>query len=129
MPIVCAHENNIAWFDVPVTDLDRAVRFYSAVLGSAATIEKSGSIPIGMLPTPDGGTMGCLVPGNEAKPSLHGVMVWFDVEGRLKEAVLAATANGGKVLGDIHAIGNFGFRSEVQDSEGNRIALYSNSNP
>lgn len=64
----------------------------------------------------------------KSKPSLNGVMIWFDVEGRLKEAVTAATANGGKILGDIHAIGNYGFRAEIQDSEGNRIALYSNSN-
>lgn len=121
-------KNNITWFDVPVTDLDRAIRFYSAVLGSPVTREQTGSIPIGMLPTPDGEKMGCLVSGNQARPSLDGVMVWFDVEGRLKEAVAAASANGGKILGDIHAIGEFGFRAEVQDSEGNRIALYSSSN-
>lgn len=121
-------KHNITWFDVPVTDLDRAIRFYSAVLGSPATKEKTGSIPIGMLPTPDGQKMGCLVSGSAAKPSLDGVMVWFDVEGRLKESVKAAAANGGKILGDIHAIGEFGFRAEIQDSEGNRIALYSSSN-
>lgn len=121
-------KNNITWFDVPVTDLDRAIRFYSAVLGFPVTKEKTGSIPIGILPTPDGRKMGCLVSGNQAKPSLDGVMVWFDVEGRLKESVTAATANGGKILGDAHAIGEFGFRAEIQDSEGNRIALYSSSN-
>jgi hypothetical protein len=121
-------KNNITWFDVPVTDLDRAIRFYSAVLGSPVTKEKAGSIPIGMLPTPDGQKMGCLVSGNEAKPSLNGVMIWFDVDGRLEESVTAVTANGGKILGDIHAIGDYGYRAEVQDSEGNRIALYSNTN-
>ena len=72
--------------------------------------------------------MGCLVSGNEAKPSLNGVMIWFDVDGRLEESVTAVTANGGKILGDIHAIGDYGYRAEVQDSEGNRIALYSNTN-
>jgi predicted enzyme related to lactoylglutathione lyase len=118
-------KHNIAWFDVPVTDLDRAIRFYSAVLASPVMTEKSGSIPIGILPTPDGQKMGCLVTGDATKPSLNGVMIWFDVEGRLKESVAAATAKGGKILGDIHAIGGFGFRAEVQDSEGNRIALYS----
>ena len=121
-------KHNLTWFDVPVTDLDRAIRFYSAVLGAPATKEKSGSVPIGMLPTPDGQKMGCLVAGNDARPSVDGVMIWFDVEGRLKEAVQAVTANGGKILGDIHAIGGFGFRAEVRDSEGNRIALYSSKN-
>jgi hypothetical protein len=121
-------KSNITWFDVPVTDLGRAIRFYSAVLGSPVTKEQTGSIPIGMLPAPDGQKMGCLVPGNEARPSLNGIMIWFDVEGRLKESVAAATANDGKVIGSIHAIGDYGFRAEVQDSEGNRIALYSKNN-
>src|SRR5688500_17095925 len=97
--------NNIAWFDIPVADLDRAIRFYSAVLGSRVTKEQTGSIPIGMLPTPDGEKLGCLVSSNQVRPSLHGVMLWFDVEGRLKEAVAATTGNGGKILGDIHTIG------------------------
>jgi uncharacterized protein len=121
-------KHNISWFDLPVTDLDRAIQFYSAVLGSPVTKEQSGTVPIGMLPTPDGQKMGCLVSGNGAEPSVNGVMIWFDVEGRLKDSVTAAKANGGKVLGDIHAIGGFGFRAEVQDSEGNRIALYSSAN-
>ena len=121
-------KHNIAWFDVPVTDLDRAIAFYSAVLGAAVSKEQSGSIPIGTLPTPDGQKMGCLVTGDAARPSLDGVMVWFDVEGRLKASVAAAVANGGKVLRDVHAIGGYGFRAEVQDSEGNRIALYSSDN-
>lgn len=116
---------NLAWFDIPVADLDRAIRFYSAVLGSPVKKETTGSIPIGMLPAPNGTQMGCLVTGNQAKPSLDGVMVWFDVGGRLKAAVAAATSNGGKILGDIHDIGGYGFRAEVRDSEGNRIALYS----
>jgi predicted enzyme related to lactoylglutathione lyase len=87
------------------------------VLGSPVTREQTGSIPIGMLPTPDGGKMGCLA---MQSGQADGVMVWFDVEGRLKEAVAAASANGGKILGGIHAIGEFGFPAEVRDSEGNR---------
>jgi uncharacterized protein len=30
--------NQVVWFDIPVVDLDRAIRFYSAVLG--ATVKK-----------------------------------------------------------------------------------------
>lgn len=119
---------SLVWFDIPVTDLDRAMRFYSAVLGSSVKKETTGSIPIGMLPAPNGTQMGCLVTGNQSRPSLDGVMIWFDVEGRLKAAVAAVAPNGGKILGDIHDIGGFGFRAEAQDSEGNRIALYSKIN-
>jgi predicted enzyme related to lactoylglutathione lyase len=33
--------------------------------------------------------------------------------------------NGGKVVQAKHAIGPFGFRAIIVDSEGNRVALYS----
>jgi predicted enzyme related to lactoylglutathione lyase len=45
--------NQVVWFDIPVVDLDRAIWFYSAVLG--ATVKK-GEFPgmaIGVLPHED----------------------------------------------------------------------------
>jgi len=115
---------NLAWFDVPVHDLERAIRFYSAVLGAPVAKHQTGSKPLGMLPTPDGGQMGCLVPDSPSEPSEHGVMVWFNVTGRLRAAVAAAAATGGQVRRDVHDIGGYGFRAVVVDSEGNGIALY-----
>jgi predicted enzyme related to lactoylglutathione lyase len=58
------------------------------------------------------------------KPSADGIMIYFDVNGRLKEAVAAVRANGGTVQQDVHSIGEYGFRAEVLDSEGNCIALH-----
>jgi predicted enzyme related to lactoylglutathione lyase len=58
------------------------------------------------------------------KPSADGIMIYFDVNGRLKEAVAAVRAYGGTVQMDIHSIGQYGFRAEVLDSEGNRIVLH-----
>jgi len=118
-------KHNIVWYDIPATDLDRAVRFYSAVLGAPVTKETFGEVPIAMLPTEDGGRMGCLcvVPG--FKPSADGVMIYLGVNGRLKAAVAAVRDNGGTVQSDIHSIGQYGFRAEVLDSEGNCIALHS----
>jgi predicted enzyme related to lactoylglutathione lyase len=120
-------KHNIVWYDIPALDLDRAIRFYSAVL--AAPVEKeeaaAGDVPLGWLPTPDGGRMGCLCVVDGFKPSGEGIMVYFGVNGRLKEAVAAVRANGGTVQSDIHSIGEYGFRAEVLDSEGNSIALHS----
>lgn len=120
-------KSNITWFDIPVIDLDRAAKFYSSVLGREVEINNSGSIPIGMLPTPDGGSMGCLVKDNSGLPSSEGVMIWFDVEGRLYDAIDKTCEFGGKVIGEPHSINGFGYRAEIIDSEGNRIALYSNA--
>ena len=114
----------LAWFDVPVLDLDRAIAFYTAVLGAPVTRQQTGSRPLGMLPAPEGGQMGCLVPGGPAQPSEHGVMIWFNVTGRLRAAVAAVPHHGGVIRREVYDIGGYGFRAEVLDSEGNRIALY-----
>ncbi len=116
---------NIVWYDIPVLDIDRAIRFYGAVLGAPVEKEVVNGVPTGWLPTQDGGHMGCLcqVPG--FKPSADGVMIYFSVNGRLKEAVAAVSEHDGTVQSDVHSIGDYGFRAEVLDSEGNCIALHS----
>lgn len=84
-----------------------------------------GDVATGWLPTEDGEVMGCVcvVPG--FKPSPDGVMIYLGVPGRLRAAVAAVRANGGSVQSDVHSIGPYGFRAEVLDSEGNCIALHS----
>ena len=116
---------NLVWYDIPALDLDRAIRFYSAVLAAPVRKELVGDVPTGWLPTEDGGVMGCLcvVPG--FKPSADGVMIYLGVNGRLRTAVAAVRAHGGRVQSDVHPIGEHGFRAEVLDSEGNCIALHS----
>jgi uncharacterized protein len=123
-----AMKHNIVWFDVPVLDLDRAIRFYSAVLAAPVKVQEFGEMKIAMLPTPEGGEMGCLVAVEDFKPSADGIMVYFGVNGRLRDAVAAVRANAGTVQKDVHAIGPYGFRAEVLDSEGNCIALHSETN-
>lgn len=115
---------NIVWFDIPALDLDRAIQFYTAVLGRPIEKEELGGVPTGMLPTVDGGKQGCVVEVKDFKPSADGIMIYLDVNGRLKEAVAAVRANGGTVQTDVHSIGEYGFRAEVLDSEGNSIALH-----
>ncbi len=116
----------IVWFDIPVQNLDRAIAFYSAVLGAPVKKEEFGDMKLGMLAMPDGTQMGCLVEGGEDfKPSADGIMVYFNCNGRLRAAAKAVKDNHGTMQKDVHAIGPYGFRAEVLDSEGNCIALHS----
>ena len=52
-------------------------------------------------------------------------MIDLNASGRLDEAVAAVPVNGGSVIKPKHAIGPFGFRAIILDSEGNRVALHS----
>ena len=119
----------IVWCDIPVADLDRAVRFYSAVLGAPITKHQQGGMTFAVLPHKEHEISGCLTPsggeGSENKPSLNGPMLYLNCQGRLDEAINAVVPNGGKVLKPKHQIGAYGARAIVLDSEGNRIALHS----
>jgi uncharacterized protein len=117
--------NQIVWCDIPVSELDRAVKFYSAVLGREVKKQDLPGTTIAVLPHDDGEVGGCLFESSEEKPSAQGVMIYLDAGGRLDEAIAAVTAHGGKILQPKHAIGPYGFRSVILDSEGNRVALHS----
>ncbi len=119
--------NTVVWFDLPVQDLDRAMRFYSAVLGSPTLKQEYSGMAFAVLPHEEGAVSGCLVPGTEAnpnKPSDHGPLLYLNCQSRLDEAIAAVAPNGGKVLQPRHPIGPYGFRAVVLDSEGNRVALH-----
>jgi predicted enzyme related to lactoylglutathione lyase len=115
----------IVWFEVPVQELDRAIGFYSAVLGSPVKKESFPQMTIGLLPGAGEDSSGCLYIAEDNQPSATGPLLYFSCEGRLDAAVAAVESHGGKVLKPKHAIGPYGFRSIVLDSEGNRIALHS----
>ena len=118
--------NQIVWVDIPVLDLDRAIRFYSAVLGAEVTKQEYPGMTIALLPDADSGDVsGCLFTQDDEKPSDRGLLVYLNAQGRLDEAVSAVEPSGGKVLKPRHAIGPHGYRAVILDSEGNRLALHS----
>ena len=124
--------DTLCWTDIPVANLDRATKFYSAVLGKEVPKMSEGGIEYGLLPHEERNASGCLCvgsdsAGSENKPSQNGPLIYLSVEGRLDDAVKAAKSNGGKVLEERTQIGPHGFRAVIVDSEGNRIALHSSA--
>jgi uncharacterized protein len=117
--------NQIVWCDIPVKDLDRAIKFYSAVLGGPVSKEAHGEMKFGLLPHAQDSVSGCLVVLDDAQPSANGPLIYLNCEGRLDAAGAAVEKNGGKILKPKHPIGPYGSRTVILDSEGNRIALHS----
>jgi predicted enzyme related to lactoylglutathione lyase len=117
--------NQIVWCDIPVLDLDRAVQFYSMVLGAEVKKQEFPGMTIGILPHNDGEVGGCLFMSDNEKPTDKGIMIYLNVNGRLDDAITAVVPNGGKVVQPKQPIGPFGFRAIILDSEGNRLALHS----
>jgi predicted enzyme related to lactoylglutathione lyase len=117
--------NQIVWCDIPVVSLERAIKFYSALLGAEVKKHEFPGMTVGILPHNDGEVGGSLSPSDTEKPSDKGVMVYLNANGRLDDAIASVVPNGGKVLQAKHPIGPFGFRAIILDSEGNRVALHS----
>ena len=113
--------NRVVWFDIPAIDLARASEFYSKVLDISVT-DGHG---VAVLEHGGDDVAGCLFQSEDEMPSDTGLLLYFNVSGRLDAATKATEQFGGKILKTKEAIGQFGYRTIVLDSEGNRIALHS----
>ncbi|MEX0939123.1 MAG: VOC family protein [Pirellulales bacterium] len=117
--------NRVVWFDIPCLDLDRAIAFYSAVLGLEVAKHEESGFSMGLLPHEGDAVGGCLVALPDYSPSDSGILIYLNCNGRLDEAEAAVAGAGGAVLEPKHSIGPYGHRVLVRDSEGNRVALHS----
>ena len=119
--------NRAVWFDIPVDELDRAVDFYRNVLAIQVAVESFNDMSFAVLEHKDGNG-GCLVPRASEISSDGGILLYLNVDGRIKDAADKTEQLGGKLIEPIHAIGPHGFRAIILDSEGNRVALHSTTN-
>ncbi len=116
--------NKIVWCDIPAKDLDRAIKFYCAVLDMKIEKQSFSGKEFAAFGH-ENGAGACLFAGDEIQPSANGPLIYLNCKGRLVAAEAAVAPNGGKILQPKHQIGPYGFRAVVLDSEGNRIALHS----
>jgi hypothetical protein len=116
--------NPVVHFEIPVSDMNRAVHFYEAVFGYALRRETVDGYAMAFFPRADGqsGASGALAQGNVYKPAKAGPVLYFDVAD-IDDTLARAKAQGGSVLYAKKDIGEAGFVAEIEDSEGNRIAL------
>lgn len=116
--------NPVFHFEIPVTDMDRAVAFYEAVFGYAMSQQDVDGYRMAFFPRSEDapGASGALAMGDVYKPSKEGAILYFDVPDI--DAVLErAAARGASLLYPKKDIGAAGYVAEIEDSEGNRIAL------
>ena len=127
-------DNTIVWADIPVTDLDRAMKFYGAVLQTKfAPVE--GMEGIALEVPPEGFDPSSMEPPfpvafdlaltQESKPSTDGCTIYLNSQGDPEGMLQRAEAAGGKILAPVafmgDMVGSLGF---FLDSEGNRIGVH-----
>ena len=115
-------KNIVCWADIAVTDLDRAIKFYSIIMGVEVKKQTSEIGDFGIFPHEDCVVGACL--SAESKPSQDGSLIYLDATGFIDEAAARVESAGGKVLVPKMEIGEYGSRVIILDTEGNRIAPY-----
>lgn len=119
--------NAINWFDIPVVNLDRAVKFYSEVLGAELPIMEADFGTMAFLPYDQGsGVGGCLAVGEGRKPSADGALVYLNGGSDLANPLSRVEKAGGKVVMPKTKVSDeVGYIGIFMDTEGNRVAFHS----
>jgi predicted enzyme related to lactoylglutathione lyase len=115
--------NAAVWFEIPVTDQDRAKAFYSAVTGLALADEEGGPNPMARFAAAsEDAVAGHLYPGKPATPGT-GPTIHLAVD-NVEAAMDRVTKAGGTVVSPVISIpaGRFAY---CLDLDGNSIGLFS----
>ena len=118
------NSNPVVYFEIPVNNIDRAIKFYKSVFDVNFDKDKIDNNEMALFPFANKilGISGALVKGEVYKPTKDGVLIYFNTE-NIDKTLKLATSNGGKILYPKTDNG-IGLVAEFEDTEGNRIALY-----
>lgn len=120
--------NAAGWFDIYVEDLERAVTFYETVLGQelAPIGDPTGETQMMSFPADMAayGAGGALTKSPHGKPGVGGTIIYFSCENCAAEEARVVAA-GGVVIRPKFSIGEFGWVTLMQDTEGNIVGLSS----
>jgi uncharacterized protein len=117
--------NPVVYFEIPVSDMERAITFYTAVFNfdfEKTMIDGNEMAYFPFFENADGIT-GALAKGASYKPTKNGTLVYFRTE-NIAETLKLVLQNGGKILFPETSNGDLGSVAEFEDCEGNRIALH-----
>jgi hypothetical protein len=117
-------QNPVGYFEIAVSDLERAIRFYESVFGyDFERVEIDGNaMALFPLANGGGGISGALAQGESYVPGKQGCRLYFNTSS-ITETLGKVKHAGGNVLYPKTSIGDLGWVAEFEDSEGNCIAL------
>jgi len=118
--------NPAVYFEIPVSDMPRAIDFYKNVFNFTFETEYFDNNEMAYFPFSDGqsGISGALAKGEIYKPTKNGVLIYFNTN-NIELSLEKAQSQGSEILFPATFHKELGFAvAEIQDSEGNRIGLH-----
>ena len=122
-------KNAISWFEIGVTDLDRAAKFYETIFNVRLSPLDLPNIKMRMFPLEDRmGVGGAVVDsGGFHKPSgTEGPLIYLNGNPDVQNVLDKVEAAGGRIMVPKTMISpEYGYMAVIIDTEGNRIGLHS----
>lgn len=124
---VSARNTVAVWFEVPVADFDRAIRFYENVFATQL-IHDSRFQGLAIFPHQKPGISGAILHTPNRMYDLaaqDSTVVYLNCDGKLDEVMSRAVSAGGDIAEPkIQLPGNLGWTAMIRDLDGNRIGLH-----
>ena len=121
-------ENALNWFEISVSDINRAKKFYETILGIEMPLDNMMGMEMAYFPYEPGSgkASGALVKSDMHKPSMDGAKIYLNGNPDLANALNKVEEAGGKITMPKTSIGpDIGFMAFFTDTEGNTVALHS----
>jgi uncharacterized protein len=119
-------QNLVSIIEIPVADLKRAIKFYSAILSVNIEEAEMGDVKMGILPSEEGTVNVVLAKGADYNPTTDGSVIYLNGGENLQLILNHVEPNGGKVLVPKTEISpEMGYFALFIDVEGNKMGLHS----
>jgi len=120
-----AHPHSINWFEIPVTNLDKAAALYAATLGCDLKREVIFGVPHAIIAAEGEAVTGTLISDPARQPQRGvGTLVFLNAKDGVPACLARAIAAGAKVVQPVTDIGPFGTSAKIEDFDGNVIGLH-----
>ena len=124
--------NVLNWFELPVSDMIRAKKFYETILSIKLVTQKAETTgeEMTLFPRLPKGSMGlsgvlsgALIKGKRLKPSKDGVLIYLNASPSIQKVIDKVEDAGGKIT--VPKTKNpAGFIAVIIDTEGNQVGLH-----
>lgn len=119
-------KNMINWFEIPVSDMNRAVAFYETVLDAKLEQMEMMGMKMAFFPGYEGKVSGGLAQSPMHVPSSSGTLVYLNGNPNLSGMLERAEKAGGSIIMPKTAISpEIGYMAFFVDCEGNTIGVHS----
>ena len=123
-------KNALNWFEIPVTNFERAIKFYGTIMGVEINVmPASPEMPpmkYGFLPSDmKEGVGGGIIEAEGREPSQKGSLIYLNGGDDLSVPLAKVEGAGGKIVQPKTSIGPNGFMATFIDTEGNKVAFHS----